>query len=474
MYKKILKWWWVGIPILSFVVFRYVFDFHGLYGQDAHEYQRYANELNQYFYGGSQPGRFFWPVNFPFLGSLISMFGVGINFAMQGLAAIGLCTFLYFLVLLLKESNGRLIDSNHAVLFSCLICYSPFVFRSGVVIMSESIALAFITAALYYFARSRRHHSIDWNSYLFLFTCSLAVGTRYALVVLIAPLVTYWLWSKRKSLSLRNSSMIFLLILVAISANLLLKLDFAHGFWNHDLLARWSLRNFFSSSFSTDNGLVIHEYVNIIYYGVGLLHLKLFWWFLPMIYFAIKLWKRENRAYLIAILCYLLFLFGIPEQNARYLVPTAPLLGVLVFPAFVELLTKLQGQALRIGLIVLVLAVQSLMVGRTMSTHLTWSKMERNIASRVNEYEKTTLYTFAIDQALTSYGCLHDIKNLYEEELMQFDIGGLVLFNEKSFQIQWQDLNPMINWKKLQQEYIVEEELAFSEGWALYRIAQEK
>ena len=96
MYKKILKWWWVGIPVLSFVVFRYVFDFHGLYGQDAHEYQRYANELQQYYHGVFQPGRFFWPVNFPFFGGLISMMVVGINFAMQGLATIGLITFLDF------------------------------------------------------------------------------------------------------------------------------------------------------------------------------------------------------------------------------------------------------------------------------------------------------------------------------------------------------------------------------------------
>lgn len=474
MHKKALKWWWVVVPILSFVVYRYLLDFNGLFGQDSHEYQRYAGELVDYYRGGEEPGRFFWPVNFPFIGSIISWCGLPLNLAMQGLAAGCLSVFLFCMVLLLQSLQFTGNHRNRAILFSCLILFSPFIFRSGLVVMSESATLAFLSMALYYYRKSLDQGGIQRASFLFIMSCALAGSTRYAAIVLLSPLVLYWLWYKRDSITAQNCILLMLTILISVAPNLLLKVDFSHGFFEHDLLARWSVNNYFSYSFVTDNGLVANTYPNIIYYGLGLFHPKLFCWLAPIFILAHKYWLQTNNIVLIATLIYLLFLFGIPEQNARYLIPLAPCLGLLSYPTFSHIAGRLGKKILRLLVIFAVLTGQIYLIGQTMRAHMSWNKMERDLSWGVNNFEVTTLYTFAIDQALETYQCKHSIINLYAEKIEEFEIGGLVLFNEEKFQIQWRGKNPMLNWTTLNLEYVLDEEQAFFDGWFLYRITQKK
>ena len=114
------------------------------------------------------------------------------------------------------------------------------------------------------------------------------------------------------------------------------------------------------------------------------------------------------------------------------------------------------------------------MIYNTMKFHVEWNKLEREIAKEVNGFAKTTLYTFAIDQSLKTYDCVHTIENLYDEKFPSFIVGGLLLFNEEKFKTQWKDLSPMLNFGKLNRDYILREEEVFSEGWVLYRIVQKK
>ena len=339
MHQKQLRWWWVLAPLLSFILFRYFIDFNGLYGQDAHEYQRYAGALVEYYQSGPHPGRFFWPVNFPFFASLISWIGLNNNFVLQFMASGYLCVFLYFLVIALKLQFPSHF-SDRIFIFSCFILLSPFLFRSGLVIMSESLAMALIMAALYYFMVSRHNTKIDAGSYFFIVASVLAIGTRYASAVLVAPLVLHWMFHKRRSLNLKNCTILLFVTLGAIAPNVLLKLDFSHGFFDHDLLARWSPKNYFRSSFLTDNGVVYHDYPNMLYYGLGVWHLKLFWWLLPLTFYLRKRWHKDQAIYVIAILAYVLFLLGIPEQNARYLILLTPFLTVFFSQPLVNFMTS--------------------------------------------------------------------------------------------------------------------------------------
>jgi len=61
-----------SILVLFFVILRYILGFNGLYGQDSYDYLRFTKALSVYFKTGNDPGNFFWPVNYPVFGAVLS------------------------------------------------------------------------------------------------------------------------------------------------------------------------------------------------------------------------------------------------------------------------------------------------------------------------------------------------------------------------------------------------------------------
>ena len=97
-----------------------LFGFNGLYGQDSHEYLRYAKAIKLYLNGGSDAGNFFWPVVYPFVGALLS-FIVPIKISLQvvSIFSAAVC-YVYFgksLNLLYPEGTQR-----QRFAFVCLLC----------------------------------------------------------------------------------------------------------------------------------------------------------------------------------------------------------------------------------------------------------------------------------------------------------------------------------------------------------------
>ena len=49
-----------------------IINYNGLYSQDSHEYLRFSQEISDFFKTGDAPGKFFWAVNYPLLGSVLA------------------------------------------------------------------------------------------------------------------------------------------------------------------------------------------------------------------------------------------------------------------------------------------------------------------------------------------------------------------------------------------------------------------
>ena len=66
------------------------------------------------------------------------------------------------------------------------------------------------------------------------------------------------------------------------------------------------------------------------------------------------------------------------------------------------------------------------------------------------------------------------IFNLWEHKYDSFQLGALVLFNEKKFQVQWKNKNPMTNWHSLNACYRLQLLKKEENGWELFRIISKK
>src|SRR5882757_7658565 len=81
---------------LILILVAIIFQFNGLYGQDAHEYLRLSRALNDYFKNGIALAHSYFPIFYPLTGLLFSKFMLNDIVAMQLVSMLSLVTsFLY-------------------------------------------------------------------------------------------------------------------------------------------------------------------------------------------------------------------------------------------------------------------------------------------------------------------------------------------------------------------------------------------
>ena len=123
---------------------------------------------------------------------------------------------------------------------------------------------------------------------------------------------------------------------------------------------------------------------------------------------------------------------------------------------------------------------QALLFGRAMLPSMKRMALEKRIAEHLNnqytmvstENDSTILYSFDIDVALKSRGIPFKSINLFKEVITTFNVGDFVLFNEDKLMLQWQGLNPMINWEFLKKNHELSLVSDFGDGWRLYLIGE--
>lgn len=452
-----------ALVLLAFVILHFVLDFNGLYGQDSHEYFRYAKQLKAYWQNGSPVDEFRWPKLYPALGAALSYSGISVLAALQfvSLAAmLGAMRFVQKTIQVLHQRDGSLF----LILGAATQVY--FV-RSGFLVMSDALCLFFITGMLYhYLALLKRNSKIHFAG-IVVFSL-LAFFTRYASIpLLILPLVHgCWLITSTWKLGWRFASL-------TLGVSAAVTLVFANNILGEKVLQiahEWNFRNLFLRSIAhpdhvetntVPNGLyALSNFGHLGYLSFGLL---LSPWY--------KNLKDSNRILLFSTLLYLLFLAGLASQNQRFLVISHPWVLVLLFPAFVAFESWLKTKKMRLLFVFGAVALNTAFFAYSFQKTYALHRLEKEVVTALSELdEKAPVYAFYVDQSFASYDVPNEVRNLWLKRYNVFDHGALVVFNPTKFAKGWERSNVDFNWKQLNSHYKLHIERRLSDNWIIYRI----
>lgn len=170
--------------IFFWIICYFGLQFDGLYGQDAYEYLRYTESLQNYFTTGKNPGDYFWGVYYPLLGCFLSFIVGNSALALQLISLLSLIVssvYLHKIIeLIYKEKTNILVVF---VFFSL----SPIVLIHGFLVMSDLLTCALVLGSIYYFLSY--YESSKKSMFLFgVAFCLLAILTRYAVAVILFPI----------------------------------------------------------------------------------------------------------------------------------------------------------------------------------------------------------------------------------------------------------------------------------------------
>ena len=462
---------WIVLPVLL-LIGNLLAGFNGLYGQDSFEYLRYSRALHHYLSAGVLPGPFHWPLFYPLSGALLSFILPDV-LALQviSIASYGL------LIFFLQKITGRLFPEKkkETRLFILLFfALSPFVLRYSSTVMSDPMAMFLVGAFFYSFFRYTADGENKNFLLLILWACA-AMNTRYAsFVVIIIPL-TIAIISFFKRLQPGIFVLSLLLAVMVLLPWMYLQYRSGSSLFDQVIIPGWSFSHILHRSFSSSDGMLSYVLPNICFVFSDLLYPGFIF---AGILFLVTLRKSNlKETFLlttgITMVCYALFLAGLPYQNDRLLLLNFPLVILVYTGSFLRVNKVLPGwinSSRRFVLILLIVIIQITLAWRAFVPFYRNSLMTREIANHMKLYPGKTIYTFNIDMALDAYGVKNKTINLWSNRILKFDSGSLVLFNYTGSFIQWKGMNPMLNWESLNRDHQLNLIEKLPGKWNLYEI----
>ena len=479
------SWLFRAFPFLLLLLLAAIaagMHFNGLYGQDAHAYLWQSKAMYAYLFGGAvlphNSDNTDFSIGYPLAGAMMRFVIGDPVLALQVVSALSFALSAWILERIIAMlSHGSRADSR--LVFTLLAFgLAPVVVRSGLIVMSDSLGLAFTLAAFFFGLRwIEQGHGKDS---VFTAVCiGLAVSVRIGQAGLLLPLALVVGWH----LALRHR---FKWAVLAVIAGCVVLLPhvltdnsvLAHPF-QHSAL-HWLPAHFFQRRFQFENGLAEYSLPNFLYLAFPLMHPG-FCLTLPGLLFFVKktdIHLPAKKAILGCIGGYLLLLGGLPHQNLRFLLPVYALVLLLFFPAWDRLYCYGLHFFKRLTLLFLglTLALQLVFCIRMMAPTWARNRLERTVAAEIRGLVPlgAVVYGFDLDIALRSY--LPDVRfvNLWEKRYGDYPAGSFVLFNAPALRQQWDGQNPMLNWDFLQENYDLEVLKKLPEGWVLYAVPGRK
>ena len=458
----------LALPLLLIILLR-VIGFDGLYGQDSYEYLRYTNVIQNYITNGIHPGPFFWPVLYPTLGSLLGFLFGSTVFSLQIISCLSFstaCIYIYKTIKLLYPKSK--FQFSYVLIFGTLC---PFLLKMSVIIMSDVLALSFISISFYYFFKS--YYKKTSLAPIFIFaTCALM--TRYASLFITFPIIIYSLYLIIKEKKYIQFSIGFLISLIALVPFLIFQWGSLFKASTNSFLTAWSISHFFKSSFTTSDGTTSYKFPNLIYALYIFFHPGFI--FIGSLLSFLTLKKRNNlfsfhqKVLLSSSVIYILFLAGIPFQNPRILGLVFPLVLITLFPAFTKLteFKRFKKHFKLIGIIFIIL--QLTLFTLTFKLIFARTVTEKELVKMIQPYEGNTLYSFDVDLAMKGRGLDFKFKNMYLTLYKNLQKNDLILFDSERYNSQWKGKNPMLNWEFIKDNYELKIIESHPKGWKLYQI----
>jgi hypothetical protein len=451
----------------------YILGFDGMVGQDSYAYADFASAIRTGRASLAHPDDFAWPIGYPLLGAILSFTGWSIPFSLQLISCLSFSGTLIFVKKILKEiypdsSEGQLL--NYILLLGLL---SPYYVRSSMLTTPDVLTSCSVIAGIYWIGKyviSGRRMDLLLGTLIFAW----AFFVRYvsALLALVSALFVLQRWSRLD----RNTKhlLIILIPLVIILMGTLFAGDLKKAF-EHGALEFWSITNFFNKTFATDQGYSDYFLPNIVYIFYPFVHYGFTLLGIPLLLITIlqRPWKiKFLQIVILSYFAYGFFVAGINAQNTRYLLPLFPLVLILCFYGYTEIVKIPVFVRFKSWIVTLLVITQVLLCAFSFRSIFKRNALEQEMAIVLNntKQEVDLLYSFDIDIALKSRGIPFRVINLWQKPLDAFEPGALVLFNEEKFARQWKDKNPMINWDMLNEKYHMTMVCEFQNQWKLYRI----
>jgi 4-amino-4-deoxy-L-arabinose transferase-like glycosyltransferase len=467
----------IVFPLVIWILLR-LFDFNGLYGQDAYEYLRYADALVDWMKKGNPPGDYFWPVNYPFFGALGGYLTGNTLACLQFISVFSLTAAAFVVYRVLGDFRERNSDKNILFLYCfCCCLMAPFLLRSAMLVMSDSVAILGVVCFYYGYFRYERTKKAKWLLLLSA-AAGAAVMTRYALAIFLVLPALHLL-----VLVFKNRHWYLLFPAIVLAALFLIphgwiRYEEPFAFLGHNYLGEWSWQHWFQRVFNRQDGQVAYRLPNLLYAFSYVYHPGFFLLgavILPFVKWSD--WKpMVQRITLFSVLLYTFFIAGIGFQNQRFLLPLLPLVLILFYPAFLRswhwLQTKirLQRKWFFVGLV----SLQLVLFVYSFNTVWLMNRVEKTIATSLQAYPADHLYCFYLDPALESYQVPQKLINLWKEPITRYKIQSYILFHPTRFSHQWEGHTLMENWAYLRKNYHLEELESFPDGWVLYQIKNQK
>ncbi|MBK9730911.1 MAG: glycosyltransferase family 39 protein [Chitinophagaceae bacterium] len=464
----------IGCQMLAVICMQ----FNGLYGQDAHEYLRLTRALNLYFQSGVTIEHSYFPLFYPLIAWLFSKIMWNDIAALQLVSMIFLAAaFIYLKKLIQFLFTEQRLTTSYLFVFFFL---SPYVFRFGLLDMSDMLCLFLVTASVYYAIRYWKTPLLKYAALFSLFA-GFGLSTRYAVSILLlfpALLLLRKIWMAKDYKAVAVVILIFagtffpdwlirgrILFLQTSEGNFFI--DYASNAY------AWSPLNFFRSSFENPDGAQQYDCWNLAASTFNIIHPAFLFAGIIFIFFL----KRndfaaiEIRMITVMIIAYGLFIAGLHYQNNRYLLQSFPFVLLIFYSAFLRLearyfsTTKLKWVAfLTIAIIQLSLFWYSFQKIYSINC------IEKEFAVSLKAYAGQTVYTCDIIGALTSYKVENKVIDIFFNRITKPDSNSLLLFNYNYFSKHFKDQNPMLNWSFLNENHQLKIISSYPDGWELYAI----
>ena len=464
-----------GVALLAaaWAVLRLASGFDGLYGQDAHEYLRFAGEVRAFLAGGPWPGAFFWPVVYPTLAALLSFVTGSLPAAAQLVSALSLLgAFAAGATALARRfpSDARLAVAYWGAGFAL----APFVFRASLASMSDLLGAAFLCGFLL-FAFEWERDGRAGDLALASFFAVAAVTTRHPVALVLAPAGIALGARALRRRAFPDAALAAAAALLALAPTVLLARGGAASPLHYPGLTEWSLSNVLARTVETPDGVQTYRVPTIAFAVSNAVHPGFFVLGIPLLLAS----RREDfegvlpRALAAGWLLSAAFHAGSPYHHDRHLLASFPLVPFLLFPAFARLarapLARLPRGAPAFAL-VLVSGLQLGLAARACRAMFAANRLELEAAAALREAPGTTLYTFVLTPALATRGVPQRLVDLWASSPDGAREGDLVLFAPERFAAQWAGRAPMKGWEQLSARFALLPLRRFASGFTLFRL----
>ena len=472
--KLLWKYYWFIIPVAGWLVLRFLLDFNGLYGQDSYAYVLHAREWNSFFRGAGQPGPFFWPPNYSLVSGLVAfLFGSEIV-AAQLVSVFSTIGIAWLLDKWLSKAYDVQVRSRIAFV-SLAFLFSPYMFRLGMQSMSDTLGMFLLVAAFYQLWKFLRSNDLQSMLSWAVFS-SLAITTRYPSVVVLLPVILYvgFRLLAAKQFGRLTAGIVVGSIPLLLAICWKLNAGGMSQVFGNDLIQDWSFIHFFQSQFSRSGGVFSYTVPNLLYNASLALHPgTLFFGIVLLPFSGVGLRSDVFRLLLlISVLGYLVFLSGIPFQNARVMTFTYPLVVMFFAPGFIK--AELWSRALNVPVrpvFAMCLIVQWGLCVRAMQPSVNANHFEREMAQWIAvEFPQRLVYTDAYSQLFEVYRTGHSVGQIYGAPVQTFAEGSLFIFNPSLADFKLQGTMTLQNWQFANEHMQVKEEKCWPNGWCVYSL----